>query len=178
VEDTCKQDNVGVPRCAGLTCVAAGGACASSANCCGGLPCVPNPVAGGTPPYVCSGSSCVAACSSCTDNADCCPGLSCVQSAGSTRGICGPCETTDGGTSSSGGSSGGSGGSSGGGSSGGGTSSGGSSGGGGSSGSTSSGGNGGSGGGGCALFGQLCTTGADCCNSVPCTSGRCQYPLQ
>ena len=51
-EDTCRQDNVGVPRCAAAQCVAAGGACASSANCCDGASCVPNALAGGTPPYV------------------------------------------------------------------------------------------------------------------------------
>ena len=90
-EDTCKQDNMGVPRCAGAQCVAAGGSCASSANCCDGAPCVPNPVAGGAPPFVCSGTACIAACGQCTDNADCCAGTSCVAAAGSTHGICGPC---------------------------------------------------------------------------------------
>jgi hypothetical protein len=30
----------------------------------------------------------------------------------------------------------------------------------------------------CALYGQLCTVSADCCNGVPCTNGRCQYPIQ
>lgn len=30
----------------------------------------------------------------------------------------------------------------------------------------------------CALYGQSCTTGADCCNKVPCTSGKCVYPIQ
>jgi hypothetical protein len=49
--DTCKQDNVGVPRCAFAQCVNPGGSCASSADCCNGAPCVPNP--GGNPPYVC-----------------------------------------------------------------------------------------------------------------------------
>jgi hypothetical protein len=30
----------------------------------------------------------------------------------------------------------------------------------------------------CALYGQICTTSADCCNGVPCTNGRCEYPIQ
>mgnify|MGYP000861802475 CR=1 FL=1 len=28
----------------------------------------------------------------------------------------------------------------------------------------------------CALYGQQCVTGADCCNGVPCTSNRCRFP--
>jgi hypothetical protein len=31
---------------------------------------------------------------------------------------------------------------------------------------------------GCALYGQVCTTAADCCNGIPCTGGRCIVPLQ
>jgi hypothetical protein len=78
--------------------VSSGGACASSADCCNGAPCVPNP--GGSPPYVCSGSSCVQACGSCTNNADCCPGTACDLPPGSTHGTCGPCGGGyDGGTS-------------------------------------------------------------------------------
>jgi hypothetical protein len=151
-QDTCKQDNVGVPRCAPAQCVGPGSSCASSADCCNGTPCVPNPV--GTPPYVCSGTSCVPACSACTNNADCCPGTACEVPQGSTHGICGPCggPAPDGGTPT------------------------------------------GDGGGptgdagspppppqmdaGCALYGQICTTGADCCYGVPCTNGRCQSPIQ
>jgi hypothetical protein len=100
-KDTCKQDNVGVPRCAG-PCVDAGGACASSANCCG-KPCVPNPD-GGSPPYICWPTSCVSCGNKCTNTADCCVGTSCIN------GICGPCNdggagdggTGDGGTTDSG----------------------------------------------------------------------------
>jgi hypothetical protein len=171
-QDTCHQDNVGVPRCAG-PCVDAGGACASSANCCGGAPCVPNPADGGTPPYVCFGGPCVNACGGCTNNADCCPGTQCVIAQGSTHGICGPC---GGGSSSSGGGSGGSSGGSGGGSGGssGGDSGGGSGGGSGSSSSSSSGGAP-MDAGGCALYGQICTVSSDCCNGIPCTQGRCVY---
>jgi hypothetical protein len=164
-QPTCIQDNVGVPRCAGA-CVAPGAACASSANCCNGLPCVPNPTPGGMPTYVCAGTQCVAACGLCTNNADCCPGTSCQLQPGTTRGVCGPCGgggPGDAGTgSSSGGSSGGSGSTSG-------SSSGGSSGSSSGSGSPDA---------GCALYGQVCTVSSDCCNGVPCTGGRCIVPLQ
>ena len=91
-QDTCKLDSVGVPRCSGATCVQAGGACASSANCCNGLPCVPNP--SGNPPYVCGMNKCNMACGPCTINADCCPGTQCELAVGSTSGICGPCNPT------------------------------------------------------------------------------------
>jgi hypothetical protein len=154
-KDTCRQDNVGVPRCAGAQCVNAGGACASSANCCGGAPCVPNPVAGGTPPFVCSGSQCIPACGGCTNNADCCPGTTCVVAAGSTHGMCGPCGGgVDAGAPPDAGGPGG----------GGGNDSGGGAGGGGGNGTCTS------------QFGQVCQTAAECCNSLPCTNGRCQYP--
>jgi hypothetical protein len=29
----------------------------------------------------------------------------------------------------------------------------------------------------CALYGQECTTAADCCNEIPCTNGRCIIPV-
>jgi hypothetical protein len=48
-------------------------------------------------------------------------------------------------------------------------------------GTTSSSGSGGPSGGpdaGCSLYGQLCTTAAECCNGVPCNSGRCYSPVQ
>jgi hypothetical protein len=95
-EDTCKQDNVGVPRCTGAQCVGPGTACASSADCCNGAPCVPAP--GGT--FVCYASSCVPACGGCSNNADCCPGSACDIPQGSTHGTCGPCGvgSGDGGT--------------------------------------------------------------------------------
>jgi hypothetical protein len=143
-QDTCKQDNVGVPRCAAAQCVAAGGACASSANCCAGAPCVPNPVAGGTPPFVCAGTQCVTACGQCTNNADCCPGSSCVVGPGSTRGTCGPCGGVGGAPPDGG---------------------------------AGPGGDGGGDSGVCAQFGQLCQANSDCCNGVPCTSGRCEFEV-
>ena len=149
--DTCKLDSVGVPRCAAAQCVAAGGACATSANCCNNLPCVPNP--SGTPPFVCSQLTCQPACGPCTINADCCVGTSCVVPNGSTKGTCGPCGgvpdagppdsgvpdsgTPDSGTPDSGTPD---------------------------SGPT------------CALFGQQCSANSDCCNGVPCSNpnGFCQ----
>ncbi len=85
-QDTCKPDEDGVARCAAATCVAAGGSCASSANCCNGAPCVPNP--SGTPPFVCLASTCAAAGERCTANADCCAGATCVAPVGSARGTC------------------------------------------------------------------------------------------
>jgi hypothetical protein len=89
---------VGVPRCTGAVCVGPGTACASSADCCNGAPCVPAP--GGT--FVCYGSACVPACGACSNNADCCPGTACEMAQGSTQGTCGPCGggSGDGGTSS------------------------------------------------------------------------------
>ena len=152
-EDTCKQDNVGVPRCAAAQCVAAGAACASSANCCNGPPCVPNPVDGGTPPYVCSGTACVPACGSCTINADCCAGKSCVVAPGSVHGVCGPCVPTGGDAGAGPGDDGGSGDDA----------------------AVSP--DAGTGTGPtCALYGQVCTTASQCCNGVPCSNGRCEYP--
>src|SRR5262249_16025325 len=139
VDDTCHQDNVGVPRCAG-PCVDAGGACASSANCWNGAPCVPNP--GGMPPFVCSSTPCIGACGAGANNADCCPGTSCNIAAGTTNGTCGPCGSSSSGSGSS------------------------------SSGSGSSGSSSGAlpptMNAGCSLYGQICTTTADCCNALPC----------
>jgi len=146
----CKQDNLGIPRCALAQCADAGGACATSADCCNGNPCLPNP--GGNPPYVCYGSACVPSCGPCTTNGDCCPGSSCVLAPGSVTGTCGPC----GGTTGDGGTTGGG------------------------DGGTTGGGDGGTGGGtdgGCTLYGQICTTSSDCCNGVPCTNGRCETPV-
>lgn len=103
-KDTCKPDNVGIPRCTNVQCVNAGQACVTSADCCNGLPCVPNPSAAdagadsGVPQFVCYTSSCVPACGGCTVNADCCAGESCIIQQGSTHGICGPCGGGDAGT--------------------------------------------------------------------------------
>jgi hypothetical protein len=148
-QDTCHQDNVGVPRCSFAQCVNPGASCASSADCCNGVPCVPNP--GGTPPYVCYTSSCVPACGKCTNNADCCPGSACEIPAGSTSGTCGPCggpppPPYDGGAPYDGG--------------------------------TIFPDAGYPPDAGCALYGQVCTTASDCCYGIPCTNGRCESPIQ
>jgi hypothetical protein len=82
----CKLDKVGVPRCYGLgaMCVAAGGACASSADCCDGRPCVP-----GTDGHlVCGSMSCVPAGGICTTTGDCCTGYACAVPPGATSGTC------------------------------------------------------------------------------------------
>jgi hypothetical protein len=123
-----------------------GGACASSASCCNGMPCVPNPTPGATPPYICGSTSCVPRCGGCTNNADCCPGTSCAMAPGSAMGICGPCggppPPADAGPPPEGGlvidaapppDSGPT----------------------------------------CALYGQVCSTASDCCAGVPCSGGRC-----
>jgi hypothetical protein len=84
----------------------------------------------------------------CTSNADCCPGTACDIPTGSTHGICGPC----GGGSGDGGTPPGDGG--------------------------SGGYDGGTPDAGCALYGQVCTTSADCCYALPCTNGRCESVIQ
>jgi hypothetical protein len=126
----------------------AGSACASSADCCNGAPCVPNP--GANPPYVCSAQTCIPACGVCSNNADCCPGTACEVAQGSTQGVCGPC----GGGSGDGGSPPGDGGTFG------------------------DGGSPPPVDAGCALYGQVCTTASDCCYGLPCTNGRCESPIQ
>jgi hypothetical protein len=89
---TCKQDNLGIPRCLGaeVDCTDPtnyiGQACATSADCCN-LPCVPNPA--GDPPFVCGGDECVPVDGACTTNADCCSLSMCVIQPGSTSGTCG-----------------------------------------------------------------------------------------
>ena len=94
----------------------------------------------------CLGSTCVAKGGECTTNADCCPGLPCTTLPGSTKGICGGI-ITDGGVQPP----------------------------------PDAGPDGGDPGdagdaGVCALYGQTCADTADCCNGVPCTSGRCRFP--
>jgi hypothetical protein len=88
--DTCHQDNLGIPRClaAMIDCTDpashAGQACATSADCCG-LPCTPD--ANGM--NVCAGA-CIQQGGSCTTSADCCSGSPCTIPPGSTNGTCGP----------------------------------------------------------------------------------------
>jgi hypothetical protein len=86
----CRLDSVGVPRCFGLggsgdmlNCIKAGGACATSADCCDGVPCVPNSMG----QLVC-GTMCVQPGGVCTATTDCCTGYVCVVPPGSTSGTC------------------------------------------------------------------------------------------
>jgi hypothetical protein len=95
-KDTCKQDNLGVPRCsyagdAGCIPVDAGTQCASSADCCNLDPCVPDGKGG----FTCYPSTCVPVTGVCTNDADCCPGGHCYIPGGQTSGTCQP--TSDGG---------------------------------------------------------------------------------
>ena len=83
----CKLDKLGIPRCYGLgACVPAGGDCASSADCCNNLPCVPD--AAGH--LKCGAAPCVPQGGVCTTTADCCAGMPCIVPPGSLAGICGP----------------------------------------------------------------------------------------
>ena len=86
VEDTCGPDLTGVFRCRSLSCSNSGQACASSADCCNDLPCVPN--ASGTPPLVCAATACVPSSAACTTDADCCSGLQCSIAPGALGGTC------------------------------------------------------------------------------------------
>jgi hypothetical protein len=156
----CQLDGLGVPRCNGLgdTCREAGETCSSAADCCDGRPCVPDAdlrLRCATPDD--PTQNCIATSGSCTINADCCPGGACIRAAGSTQGTCaalvppGSDPGSDAGAPVDGG-SGGSGGSAGSGGDGGGSS--------------------------CSLYGQACSSGADCCGTVPCTLGVCVFPIQ
>jgi hypothetical protein len=137
--DTCHQDNLGVPRCSyagdGGNCVPSSGTCASSADCCNLNPCVPSGDGG----FTCYPGACVPTQGACTNDADCCPGGHCYIQSGHTSGLCVSTSLPDGGTTSDGG-------------------------------VVDSGVP-------CSLYGQTCTTSSDCCNNVPCTSGRCIVPV-
>ncbi len=137
--DTCKQDNLGVPRCSyagDAGCTPSNGTCATSADCCNLNPCVPDQDGGLT----CYPSNCVPTNGACTTDADCCVGGHCYIQGGQTSGTCQPLTGGDGGT------------------------------------PTDAGG-GDSAPPPCALYGQTCSTSSDCCDGVPCTMGRCEYPV-
>lgn len=150
--DTCKQDILGIPRCANAVCAAASNGCATSADCCNNVPCVPNPgytPGGNAPEFVCGATACVPTSGLCTTSADCCPGNICSIPPGGTKGTCSPLTPPSGADGGGGGDSGASDGSPG---------------------DTDAGAP-------CSLYGQTCTTAADCCNGVSCNGGRC-YILQ
>ena len=102
----CREDSLGVARCyggstdqcpAGYTgmppcCIAAGGACTFSSECCGGAPCVPD----STGKLVC-GTSCVPEEGVCTATGDCCTGLVCDVPVGAPAGVCKNPAPSDGG---------------------------------------------------------------------------------
>jgi hypothetical protein len=102
-KDTCKQDNLGVPRCsfagdAGCIPIDAGTQCATSADCCNLNPCVPD----GNGGHTCYPSTCVPVTGVCTTDADCCPGGHCYIQGGQASGTCQP-NVTDAGTTCDGG---------------------------------------------------------------------------
>jgi hypothetical protein len=186
----CQLDDLGVPRCYAVgMCRAAGDTCASVADCCDNVPCVADSTGTLRCATIPSGQpKCIQSGGSCSINGDCCPGTTCIRAPGSTDGIC-SAPSGSGGTGGTGGSGAGgtagdsTGGTTTGGNSTGGTSTGGAGGStggtsttGGAGGSSATGGSGGTGGGTtCASYGQICSTSADCCNSVPCNSGLCRY---
>jgi hypothetical protein len=83
----CQLDALGVPRCFGLgtSCQQMGQACASSADCCSGAPCVPNSAG----MLQCGATGCVNMGGTCSSTADCCSGGTCTFPPGSTQGTCG-----------------------------------------------------------------------------------------
>jgi len=98
----CQLDALGVPRCYGLgtMCRMPGETCASQADCCNGVPCIPD----STGKLVCAqpmdGGVCRMPGDSCTIDGDCCPGYLCIKIPGATNGTCGtpPPPPSDGGT--------------------------------------------------------------------------------
>ncbi|MEI9952874.1 MAG: hypothetical protein WDO74_28855 [Pseudomonadota bacterium] len=82
----CKLDALGVPRCIGVgECHDGGDVCASAADCCNHVPCVPDDQGA----LRClDGGVCVPSGGSCTINGDCCPGGLCHREPGSTVGSC------------------------------------------------------------------------------------------
>jgi hypothetical protein len=149
----CRVDNLGVPRCNGLgdICRMEGETCASSIDCCNGVPCVPDELG----ELRCGGGECIPSGGSCTINADCCPGTTCIRPPGSTVGMCGTDNPPGTGGAGGTGGSGGTGGAGGTGGSGGGTTT-------------------------CSTYGQICNSTQDCCNAmdgVSCSGGICRYAL-
>ena len=87
----CLLDNLGIPRCNSInpndggTCVQAGGACAFSADCCGGVPCLPD----NTGALKCANQMCSPPGGVCTTTGDCCVGYTCIIAPGAASGVCG-----------------------------------------------------------------------------------------
>jgi hypothetical protein len=84
---TCRIDAVGVPRCYTVTtCVPAGSACATSADCCNGNLCIQD----STGKFVCGMNICAKTGEKCSATSDCCPGSGnvCIIAPGQTTGVC------------------------------------------------------------------------------------------
>jgi hypothetical protein len=90
-QGVCQLDALGVPRCNGLAgCREPGETCASAADCCNGIPCVPD--AEGVLRCLVpegEGPACVPEGGTCTYNGDCCVGYTCIIPVGSSQGVCG-----------------------------------------------------------------------------------------
>jgi hypothetical protein len=158
----CALDRLNIPRCDALSeCRQDGESCATSDDCCGGVPCVQNEAGS----FVCydppGGGECVPSSGPCTIDGDCCRGSLCIRLPGEPSGVCGN-TTVDppGGVGGGGGE---------GNSETGGSGSG-----------SESGGNGSGTGGGlsCSAFGQGCEIASDCCGGLPCDGGICNYILE
>lgn len=84
--EPCLLDPFGVPRCNALgECRIVGETCATSADCCDEMPCVPDDEG----VLRCGATTCIPVSGPCTVDADCCFGLPCVRPVGSTHGTCG-----------------------------------------------------------------------------------------
>jgi hypothetical protein len=100
----CQLDKLGVPRCLayalddGGACRQTGNTCGTAADCCDGVPCVPNPQG----QLVCASTSCIPTSGTCTSSADCCAGITCIVPVGALQGTCTPVSppSGDGGSSS------------------------------------------------------------------------------
>jgi hypothetical protein len=82
----CMLDRLNIPRCYGLgtSCVNEGESCASSQDCCDGVPCLPDD----TGHLKCAAMSCVPENGICTTTSDCCTGFACQVPPGELRGTC------------------------------------------------------------------------------------------
>lgn len=88
-KSNCALDLLRIPRCDAIDeCREEGESCATSGDCCGGVPCVQNESGA----FVCYGppdGECVAVAGPCTIDADCCPGSLCLRLPGNATGSCG-----------------------------------------------------------------------------------------
>jgi hypothetical protein len=103
-KSNCALDTVFVPRCDAIgDCREAGEDCASSGDCCDGVPCIRNDEGR----LVCAEEECISAGGSCTTTADCCVGTECILVPGESAGVCGVTDEPPGGTGGAGSGSGG-----------------------------------------------------------------------